>query len=178
MRREAQRATGPLGEDFFLEHILPVRTIALNLAGSLGADTAVVETAALLHDIAALRDYAAIANHHLDGALIAETILSAEGYSRIMIDRVTECIREHSAPVAIGKGSLESVCLSNADAVAQMTRPCYWLYYAFKVKMFSFTEGRAWYRSRLESHRAALIPLARELYGGEYERIYMALYGG
>ncbi len=177
MVREARLTKGPLGEDFFLEHILVVKTIALDLAKDLDADVTIVDAAALLHDIAAVRDYRGIANHHIEGAAIVRGLLAGENYPSAMIEAVCECIERHSAPIAMGEGSPEAVCLSNADALAQMLRPVYWLYYAFRVKNFSFTEGSAWYRSRMESHMALLIPRAALVYGKIYEPIYASLYG-
>ncbi len=175
--REARLTEGPLGEDFFNEHILVVKTIALGLAKDLDADIAVVEAAALLHDIAAVRDYRGIANHHVDGAAIARALLTGENYPPAAVAAICDCIERHSSPVAMGEGSPEAVCISNADALAQMTRPNYWLYYAYRVKNLSFTEGMAWYRTRLESHRALLIPRAAMVYGNRYESIYASLYG-
>ncbi len=35
----------------------------------------------------------------------------------------------HAIPVAPDKGTKEEVCVSNADAISQIIRPAYWLYF-------------------------------------------------
>jgi hypothetical protein len=43
--------------------------------------------------------------------------------------------------------------------MSQITRPAYWLYFAFRV------------RQRVENNRAVLIPPARAMIDGEYRRV-------
>ena len=88
---EVEKSTGPLDRAFFTEHIVLMRAIALDLAGALGADPAIVEAAAWLHDIAAVRDYTQVARHHLDGAAIARGILPTAGFTPEATARIAEC---------------------------------------------------------------------------------------
>ncbi|MBN1347109.1 MAG: hypothetical protein JXQ73_30740 [Phycisphaerae bacterium] len=76
----------------------------------------------------------------------------------------------HSSPVPLGGGTPEAVCLSNADAMAQITQPAYWLYYAFVVRRWDFEAGTQWYRQRVEDHWDRLIGPARERIAASYQR--------
>lgn len=163
------------GPDFLVQHIYLHRAYALRLAAILGADPAVVEAAAFLHDVAAVRDFSCLASHPEESAKQAALILQDLGLAPDFVDRVCGCIAAHSAPVAIGAGSLEVVCVSNADAMSQLARPGYWFYYVFHVREMGCTEGMEWYRARLAAHKAGLIPQACELIAGEIERLEAVL---
>ncbi len=166
------------GPDFLTEHILAHRDYGLRLARELGADAAAVEAAALLHDIAAVRDFRCLSEHAQRGAQEAARILQDMGFSPDAIDRICRCIAVHSTPVAVGAESLEAVCVSNADAMAQLARPGYWFYYIFSVRQMGYAEGMAWYRARLAAHKAALIPQARALIADEMTRLEAILSPG
>ncbi len=88
---------------------------------------------------------------------------------------MARCIASHSVPVQVGGGLPEEVCVSNADAMSQIVKPAYWLYYVFRVRQFGFVEGRDWLRQRVESNWAALIPQAREIIENEYRLVRQAL---
>lgn len=158
------------GEAFFEEHILVVRDFALQLAQGLGADPEILTLAAYLHDIAAVQDFAVVPQHHLLGAEVARELLLRHNYPVERIGRVAGCIQAHNSPLAEGKGLPEEVCLSNADAMAQIARPVYWLYYAFQVRKFDFAAGRTWLRERYKKSWGLLIPPAREMISQEYEQ--------
>jgi uncharacterized protein len=158
------------GASFFDQHLAVVVGYAGTLAQVLAADGEVVELAAWLHDIAAIRDVATVPQHHIAGAEIARTLLTEQGYPTERIESVAACIQCHSSPVQIGAGSPEAVCLSNADAMSQITRPAYWLYYAFAVRRFDFESGTQWYRQHVEDHWSQLIPPARDLIAESHER--------
>ncbi len=156
------------GPGFFEEHLLVVREYSGRLAKVFAADAEIVELAAYLHDIAAVQDFTALPKHPVLSAEIARAVLRDHGYPTERTERVAKCILSHSAPVQMGSGLPEEVCLSNADAMSQIVRPIYWLYYVFHVRQFGFAEGRDWLRQRVESNWAALIPPARALIEKEY----------
>jgi uncharacterized protein len=101
--------------------------------------------------------------------------LQEKAYPSERTERVAKCIASHSAPVRIGNGLPEEVCVSNADAMSQIVKPAYWLYYVFRVRQFGFAEGRDWLRQRVETNWAALIPPAREMVENEYRQVREAL---
>ncbi len=156
------------GVAFYEQHILINELYSHRLADKLGADKEVLSLAAYLHDIAVVSDFDNLAEHHLIGAEKAGHILATKGYSADIIEKVQRCIVSHSTPVAIGEGSPEEVCFSNADAITQIVNPVYWLYYAFSVRGFSYEEGTKWYFKRVTSHWEQLIDPAKKLIEKEY----------
>ncbi len=157
------------GPAFFDQHLLVVREYGLKLAAVFSADAEIVELAAYMHDLAAIGDITLIPKHHLLGADVARGLLTEIHYPADRIERVARCITSHSAPVQIGAGAPEEVCVSNADAISQIVRPVYWLNYVFGIRRFDFETGRGWYRQRLDSNWNQLIPQARTLIEAEYQ---------
>jgi uncharacterized protein len=156
------------GPAFFEQHLLVVREYGLKLAAVFSADAEIVELAAYMHDLAAIGDITLIPKHHLLGADVARELLAEIHYPADRIERVARCIAAHSAPVQIGAGAAEEVCVSNADAMSQIVRPVYWLNYVFGVRRFDFEAGRGWYRQRLDSNWSQLIPQARAMIEPDY----------
>ena len=101
-------------------HLLPVIKAAIMLAEKYGADTDVVEVAAIFHDYADLLDFANRENHHILGAELAEGILSQDGFDQAFIDRVKTCIINHRASVVREKFSIEEICVADADAISHL----------------------------------------------------------
>jgi uncharacterized protein len=159
------------GTAFFDQHVLVVREYSGLLARALGADPEIVELAAYLHDMAAVQDFTTLPRHPAAGAGIAQRVLQEHGYPPERIERVTRCVMSHSSPVQMGSGLPEEVCLSNADAMSQIAKPVYWLYYAFRVRQFGFAEGKEWLRQRVESNWVALIPPARDIIEREHRQV-------
>lgn len=156
-------STGPFQISFFEKHICVMAGIADTLAEALGADREIVALAAYLHDIAAIEDYASVSKHHILGGERAAEILSEYGYPANKIEAVRQCIFTHSSPLLLHQGTVEEVCISNADAVSQLLMPGYWLHYAYTAKQLGYTQGLAWYRSLMDAHYAGLIPQARSI---------------
>jgi predicted metal-dependent HD superfamily phosphohydrolase len=123
----------------------------------------VVELAAWLHDLAAVRDFATLPTHARDGARLAGEWLALQGLPAPRVEAVRRCVASHSAPVAPGAGTVEEVCLSNADVLAQLARPAYWFHYLHDVRGLSREEGRPWFRARATEVWTALAPEARAL---------------
>lgn len=165
---ECKKPTNAFGSAFFDQHILIVKDYANRLANLLGADREIVETAAYLHDISAIQDFGKISQHATFGAEIASDFLGQNSYAVNKISEVQKCILTHSAPIQKGKGTLEEICLSNADAISQIINPSYWLYYAFSIRKFDFEQGYKWYSQRIDSNWNGLIEEAKELIKDKY----------
>ncbi len=164
-----RHGTGPFDTSFFEKHICVMAQIADTLAQTFHADREVVALAAYLHDISAIEDYTTVANHHILGGERAGEILTAHGYPAEKIDAVRRCIFTHSAPVAAGQGTMEEICISNADAVSQIMMPGYWLHYAFVFKHMSYKEGLDWYIDKIDSHWNAMAEEARAIAAQAYQ---------
>jgi uncharacterized protein len=167
---ECKSSRNALGPGFLSEHLSVVAEYGRMLAGTLAADLEIVELAAWLHDIAAIRDIGALPRHPGLGGEIARTLLQENRYPSERVERVSRCILSHSVPVQIGGGAPEDVCLSNADAMSLIARPAYWFYFLFRVRQLGFEEGKAWMLRRVESNWAALIQPARDIIQEEYRR--------
>jgi hypothetical protein len=175
MEFECSQPENRFGKDFLNEHILLMRKISLEIAELFNADFAVVEAAAWLHDIAAVRNFSKLANHHIDATEIAGSILSENNYSKEMIDKICLSIKTHSSPVKLGQGLIEQVCISNGDALSQIINPSYWFFYAFNVREMDYQVGKEWYSQRIESHWNNLIDEIKPKYKKDYEHSRMIL---
>lgn len=167
---ECENGANALGPAFFDQHLKVVAEYAGMLAEVLGGDLEIVALAAWLHDIAAVRDIATLPEHPALSAEITRQMLQEDRYDSTQIDRVAQCIRSHSSPIPVGGGTVEEVCLSNADAMSQIVRPVYWLYFAFDVRKLDFATGRQWLRDRVEKNWAELIPAAKPFVDDAYGR--------
>lgn len=168
VRAACARETNRFGPSFLEDHVLQVVARARALAPGLGADPAVVELAAWLHDLAAIRDLSCLPTHHLDGARLARELLVDGGAPPALADAVARACAAHSSPVAPGEGTAEEVCLSSADLLAQLARPAYWFFYLHRVRGLGQAEALAWWRGRLRA-ADALAPEARALGAADLE---------
>ena len=160
---------GPFDSSFYEKHILVMAGIADTLAQIFHADREIVALAAYLHDISAIEDYASVSRHHILGGERAAEILLSLGYPAEKIDPIRQCILTHNSPLALGQGTLEEVCISNADAASQIMVPGYWLHYAYTAKKLSYEQGLAWYRNMIDSHWNAMVEEAQAIAKEAYE---------
>ncbi len=176
IEHECASPANRFGPEFLPEHLLLVERFALQLADRLGADRDVVRVAALLHDTAAIRDYGCVPVHAEAGAELVEKLCAIGGplgpslrFDAARIAKVGRCCREHSSPKGTGQTIPESVCVSNADGMAQIARPFYWFHYARTLKKQSYPDAVAWYRTVVEGAWKALIEDARAIVTREHE---------
>lgn len=153
------------GPAFFDEHLAVVADCAARLAAPLGADVEIVTLAAWLHDLAAVRDPANQPAHARLGAELVPKVLAPYQYERALVDQVSRAVASHTLPLAPGSASPEEVCLSQADAVAQMTRPFYWFYFATSVRGLDYAHAKIWLANLLTTKWEGLAPPARRLVG-------------
>lgn len=157
------------GPEFLEEHLLLVERFALDLAERLGADRRIVQVAALAHDLSAIRDFASVAQHAELGAELVQAALSPGGplselaFDGRSIELVALCVREHSMPRQPQATCLESVAVSNADAMAQIARPLYWYHYARTARGLGHSAAMEWYGALVKRNLAALIDIAQPL---------------
>jgi uncharacterized protein len=163
------------GEAFFEQHLSVVAKFAATLAGELKADAAIIETAAYLHDMFAIENPDRISEHAAGGGELVAELLIRNGYDDKFARRVAQCVCTHSSPVAPGQGTVDEICISNADAMSQIARPAYWLHYSFCVKKNSFRDGTAWLRKWIQGSWEKMIPQAREIVSDEYRRAMIIL---
>ena len=86
------------------------------------------------------------------------------------IEMVASAIGRHGAPLRSGEGTPEEICLSNADAMAQITAPAFWLFFAFTLRKLDFAAGKDWYARKVRENWDAIVPEARALIRAEHAR--------
>jgi len=175
VRQACERKENIFGSAFYERHLAEVAKWAAKLSESLHADYETVELASYLHDLSAVLDATTISNHSQASAVLATELLRQMGASSMLQDRVARAIRSHSDPLPMDGGPLESVCLSNADAMARISQPAYWLCFVFSVRNLGFEEGRLWLRTLVERHWQLMIPPARDLIAGQYDFVLKLL---
>lgn len=161
------------GFGIWTHHILSVRQFGRELASITGADTEIVELAALLHDYAGIKDVALEPEHHLYGAALARELLGELGYPEARTERVAACILTHRAsrklmPEKLEPQTLEARVLASADAAAHIAQVPSLLYLAYVRKGLGVDEGATWVRAKLERSYQKLMPEAKVLVGERY----------
>lgn len=156
------------GKAFYEEHIQVVVEYGEKLAKITGADEEIVMLSAYLHDISAVQDIGSMSRHNILGAEIAKELLEQNKYPPDKTELVEQAILSHSTPVKPEQGRMEEVCLSNADAMSQITNPVYWLYFAFEVRKLEYEAGKEWLTQKVESNWQALIDPAKQMIEEEY----------
>ena len=152
------------------EHIKAVVKNGALLAERYGADQEVVLIAAWLHDIASITDYSLYRNHHIYGAKMAWEILSKWGYGEEKTALVQRCIQNHRGSVSLEKGSLEEICIADADAMAHFDSLPSLLYLAYHEQGMEFEEGRDFVRRKLERSFQKLSLKSREFCQDKYRQ--------
>jgi putative nucleotidyltransferase with HDIG domain len=104
VREQCGRKGNVFGPSFFDEHFAVVAGFAGRLARRLGADEEIVELAAYLHDISAVRDAAASPDHASLSAELARRLPSERGYPSGRVAAVVQAIASHSSPLPLGGG--------------------------------------------------------------------------
>jgi uncharacterized protein len=105
-----------------IDHVMRVYNLCLKLARHYpSVDLEVLKTAALLHDVARLREdknghsHSLRVDHAVLGAEMSSAILKKLGYSDERIDQVTHCIRVHRFRGENQPFTMEAKILSDAD---------------------------------------------------------------
>ena len=102
-----------------MEHVMRVYNLCLHLAKhELNVDLDVLKTAALLHDIARVKEFndkTGSIDHSALGAEMAEKILGTLGYSKEKIAHVKHCIAAHRFRGKVKPQTKEAKILFDAD---------------------------------------------------------------
>lgn len=171
VRALCQEPGNVLAPGFYDGHLARVARYGLELADALAADREIVELAAWLHDISAVLDFATLPAHAAASADRAAAMLAAHGYPDARVAAVADAVRRHTRPLQVSEGTPEEVALSNADAMAQIAAPDYWLYFAFRIRNLGYAEGRSWYEALVRRNWEAIVPQARAILEPRYQEV-------
>jgi uncharacterized protein len=156
---------------FYADHLLVVLKYSELLADTLKADKEIVRLSSLLHDISAVMDIKTLPAHNINSADMAELLLRQNNYPEERIQMVKQTILKHTSPIKIGEGTPEEICLSNADAISQIVKPAYWMYFVFKIRNLTYEEGKNWLITKIDSNWNSLIEPAKALIEKEYKLV-------
>lgn len=102
-----------------MEHVMRVYKLCLELAkDEADVDLDVLKAAALLHDIARVREDSVKdgkIDHAILGAKMAEKILKDLGYSKEKIEKIKHCIEAHRLRSSVKPRTKEAIILYDAD---------------------------------------------------------------
>lgn len=169
VERACAATTNAFGYGIWTHHIVTVVRFGRELSGRLGADAEIVELAALLHDLAGVRDVRLEPEHHLHGAYAARELLGALCYPLGRTERVAACILTHRASRGLMPETLEARCVASADAMAHIAQVPSLLHLAYVKKGLGIEEGAAWAAAKLRRSYGKLCPDAEALIGARYQ---------
>lgn len=168
VERACRSETNIFGYSVWTHHVVFVIKYGKLLAQQLGADTEIVEIAALLHDYANITIPSSSQDHHIQGALAAERILRSLEYPDQKIEAVKDCILSHRGSVLMERRTVEAVCLASADGMAHIDQMPSLLYLAFVQLGMGIDEGTIWVQKKLERSWNKLCPEAQDMMRLEY----------
>lgn len=156
-------------------HIAAVVRNAEILADRLGADKEIVMVAAWLHDIASVTDYSLYEQHHIHGAEMAYDILRTYHYNDERIALVQDCIKKHRGSMGMERGSVEELCVADADAISHFDNVPSLLYLAYVRNGMGIEEGREFVRNKLTRSFQKLSAGSAEHYKEKYDKVMEVL---
>jgi HD superfamily phosphodiesterase len=169
VEEECKKETNVFGYGIWSNHIVSVVKYSKQLAKLLDADEEIVEIAALLHDYAGIKDSSLCEEHHIQGAVKAEEILSRYDYPIAKINMVKHCIVSHRGSVTEKRFTKEAECVASADAMAHISEVPSLLYLSYNRKGMTIEEGSKWVMEKLDRSWMKLCPEARGIVKDYYE---------
>ena len=103
--------------NLYREHVQYVYKYATMIAKEKDADLEIVELSTLLHDIAMTDSSLDRSRHNEYGVVIAEELLSKENYPIDKIEKVKQCILNHSSKRKEYRTTVEEQILVDADSM-------------------------------------------------------------
>jgi uncharacterized protein len=154
--------------ELYTNHILVTADYGARLARLLGADARVVELASYLHDFSTVHEYEHSNSHTVKSSKKMDELLRQFKIPEDIISGVIEAVLNHSRPINSKKASVEAICLSNAEAMSQLSKPVFWLYYGYVVKKRTYEECIKVYIKWMEENWKTMIDPAKDMMTEEY----------
>lgn len=161
------------GYDFWNNHIKFVVAESLLLAENYGADKEIVQIGAMLHDIALMKKVGTKKQHNLNGAKIAEELLTRLQVAKDKIQKILGCILHHST--SKHAKNLEELCVADADILAHFDNIPMCFYSAFKLKDLSLNDIdkiKSWFESDFND----LSDQTKKAFQEKYQQIMQILF--
>ena len=160
--------------DFWNNHIKFVVEEALKLASVYGADKEIVELGALLHDIALVSNVGTKADHHTNGAKIAEEILTNLKYPQDRKERVVNCVLHHRS--SRNAENIEELCVCDADILAHFDNIPMIFFKSFTMGKMTLNDMSMFIQG-FQKDYDDLSDKTKETFKDKYENIMQVLFG-
>ncbi len=157
--------------NFWNIHIKFVVENAIILAKKYNADVEIVTLAALLHDIASITKEEYQENHEIIGADIAEKLLRDNNYPKDKIELVKRCILNHRGSKIVKKGTIEEICVADADALAHFNNVPTLFSLAYNKNKLSIEDGKIFVKEKLARSYNKLSNQTKKDYEEKYKSI-------
>lgn len=161
--------------DFWEEHIKYVYKEAALLAKEYGANIEIVKLGALLHDIALIKNVRDKSDHHINGKIIADEILSKYNYPNDLKEKVLSCVFNHRS--SKNSKSLEELCVADADILAHFDNIPMLFNCAFNRCNVNLNEVRRWMMDCFTKDYNDLSDKTKETFKENYENIIRVVIG-
>ncbi len=161
--------------DFWNEHIRYVYKEAVDLAKKYNADIEIVQLGALLHDIALIRQIGDRKDHHINGKIIAEKILSEYSYPEDKKNKVLSCVYNHRS--SKNGTTLEELCVADADVLAHFDNIPMLFNSAYNRCNINLNEVRKWMMDTFEKDYNDLSERTKEKFRARYNQILEIVLG-
>ena len=161
--------------DFWNEHIKYVYKESIDLAKKYNANEEVVRLGALLHDIALICRMGDKKDHHINGKIMAEEMLSKYLYPVDKMNRVLSCIYNHRS--SKNGTTLEDLCVADADILAHFDNIPMLFNLAYNRYNINLNEVREWMRNAFEKDYNDLSEKTKEKFKERYTQICKIVLG-
>lgn len=155
--------------DFWNEHIKYVYKESIDLAKKYNANEEIVRLGSLLHDIALIRQIGDRKDHHINGKVIAEEMLSKYSYPVDKMNRVLSCVYNHRS--SKNTTTIEELCVADADILAHFDNIPMLFNSAYNRCNINLNEVREWMKNVFEKDYADLSEKTKEIFKERYNQI-------
>ncbi len=163
------------GYDYWNEHIKYVYNESIKLADKYNAEKEIVELGALLHDIALVKKVGERKDHHINGEILANEVLTQLNYPEDKKQRVLKCVLHHRS--AKNAETIEEICVADADILAHFDNIPMLFNSAFMRHHLSLNDARAWMKDCFEKDYNDLSDKTKEEFKEQYEQICEVVVG-
>lgn len=161
--------------DFWNEHIKYVYNEAINLAIKYNASEEIVRLGALLHDIALIQKVGDRKDHHVNGKILAEEILSKYSYPEDKREKVLSCVYNHRS--SKNGTTIEELCVADADILSHFDNIPMLFNSAYNRCNVNLNEVRTWMKEAFEKDYNDLSERTKETFKERYNQICNIILG-
>ncbi len=160
--------------DYFEMHIKYVYREAKRLALKYNADMEIVSLGALLHDIALILKVGDRKDHHINGKILANEILTKYNYPDDKKERVLSTVFNHRS--SKNATNIEDICVADADVLAHFDNIPMLFSSAYVKNKVSLNDIREYMIKLMEKDFDDLSDKTKEEFRNRYESIIDILF--